>query len=207
MYHYAGNNPVRYIDPTGKNDEPNEDVETWTAKEELTLLGMDFRFIYSGMTMLHGYAQVEFTNGVKSFSKKFEVLSIYSEGIFFSLGTNSTKTEYTKNFKKGVTEENVIESYEGVFATAGFSLSLPIFISICYGKTYSIDCNTRKIAEDGWTGITKGESEGIGTGISLPKGFSLNLGLQITVYRDPDKPNNDFSDNPEWFYYKPLAPK
>ena len=77
------------------------------------------------------------------------------------------------------------------------NVKILIFVVI---RQCDIDCNTRKIAEDGWTGITKGESEGIGTGISLPKGFSLNLGLQITVYRDPDKPNNDFSDNPEWFY-------
>ena len=32
LYHYAGNNPIRYIDPTGKNDEPNEDPEWFYYK-------------------------------------------------------------------------------------------------------------------------------------------------------------------------------
>ncbi len=163
---------------------------------------------YSGMTIQHGYADVEFSNGEDSFSKRFEVISIYSEGLFLSFGKSSTSTTYSKQFNKDATEKEIIQSYEGIFATQGVSISLPkILISLSIGETFGVDERTQDVAENGWKGTTVGNSIGLGSGIDLPHGFSLNIGTQITVYRNPDDPSHEYSKKPDWFYYKPFISK
>ena len=187
------------------SEKQSSDLETWTAYENLTMTGMDMRCAYSGMTMLHGWADVEFTNGQQSFTKTFEVISVYSEGLFLSLGTNISNTKYIKAFKKESSKQDIIESYEGIFATQGVSLSFS-FLGISLGSTFGVDQKTKDIAENGWKGKTNGCSASLGDGIPLPKGLTLNIGTQITVYRDPDNPENEFINRPDWFYYKKIVP-
>lgn len=47
----------------------------------------------------------------------------------------------------------------------------------------------------GWIGTTGAGGAGIGC-----KNLSFTLGAQVTAYRDPEKPNNNWEDHPEWFY-------
>lgn len=42
-----------------------------------------------------------------------------------------------------------------------------------------------------------------GAGIGCEK-LRFTLGAQVTAYRDPEKPNNNWEDHPEWFYNMPF---
>ncbi len=182
----------------GENNSYNtqNDFVLWTAKETLTLTGFEIRVGIAGMTMTSGYADVEFSNGKDSFIKRYEVLSTYSEGLFVSIGQNKSQTTYKKTFKKDVSKQTIIDSYEGIFATIGISGSTPInFLSFSFARTYSVDSKTKDIDMNGWKGFTKGVSLGLGADC-----FSVNAGTQITAYRDPEKINNEWNDHPEWFY-------
>ena len=74
-------------------------------------------------------------------------------------------------------------------------------------QSFVIDEKTHDVAENGWKGITQGRAIGWGTGANLPKNYSLNIGTQITVYRDPDNPLHSYSSKSDWFFYKPYISK
>jgi hypothetical protein len=182
------------------NQTGNKDVtkETWIAKETLTLSGFEFRFGLSGMTMQTGTAIVEFSNGKDSFTKEFDVRSTYSEGLFFSIGKTTTKTNYTKTFDTGVGHQDIIDTFEGMFATVDVSVSTPVFLSGVGGKTYTIVPAAKEMDPSGWQGITMGGSVGLGVDC-----FPVDFGVQLTAYRDPSKENNKWINHPEWFFNMP----
>ena len=200
LYHYAANNPVKYVDPDGRQtDNSTEEKVTWTADEILFMTGMQITFLNSGMTMMTGTATVIFSNGKESFEKEFEVISTYSEGIFCTIGESVSYTHYTKEFPANATKQDVIDSYEGIFQTESISFSLGSLFSAGGGKTYSVNSSTKEIDYTGWMGTTGAGGAGIGC-----EKLRFTLGVQVTAYRDPEKPNNNWEDHPEWFYNMPF---
>ena len=203
MYHYAGNNPIKYVDLDGRqSDDSSEETVIWTADEVLDMSGTQITFLFSGITMMTGIATVTFSNGKESFEKKFEVISTYSEGIFCIFGKNVSYTQYTKEFPANATKQDVIDSYEGIFQTESISFSLGSLFSVGGGKTYSVNSTTKEIDYTGWIG-TSGSG---GFGIGCEK-LSFTFGAQVTVYRDSEKANNNWEDHPEWFYNMPFTKK
>ena len=200
LYHYAGNNPIKYVDLDGRQtDNSTEEKVTWTADEVLFMTGMQITFLNSGMTMMTGTATVIFSNGKESFEKEFEVISTYSEGIFCTIGESVSYTHYTKEFPANATKQDVIDSYEGIFQTESISFSLGSLFSAGGGKTYSVNSSTKEIDYTGWMGTTGAGGAGIGC-----EKLRFTLGAQVTAYRDPEKPNNNWEDHPEWFYNMPF---
>lgn len=149
--------------------------------------------------MMQGTATVTFSNGKESFEKKIDVISTYSEGIFCTFGESVSYTHYTKEFSANATKQDVIDSYEGIFQTESISFSLGSLFSLGGGKTYSVNSSTKEIDYTGWIGETGAGSAGIGC-----EKLSFTFGAQVTAYRDPEKPNNNWENHPEWFYNMPF---
>ena len=168
---------------------------SWTAEEVLYLTGTQSVFLNAGITMMTGYADVVFSNGKESFNYTFEVVSTYSEGLFFSTGSSTTFTKYTKTFPEDATQKDIIDSYEGIFQTESFGISIGELLSAGGGKTYAVDPATKQIDLTGWLGTSYTYSAGVGSPV-----FSVSLGAQITAYRAPNKASSNFSNHPEWFY-------
>jgi len=113
LYHYAGNNPVSYSDPDGRKD-------VYIATEWIVMFGGDFRFGTMGSTRLFGKAFVTFSNVKtgKTFTHTYDIRCFDSTGVNTSLGGSAGMTMYLKVFDDdNVAQDEVIESYTGIFAT------------------------------------------------------------------------------------------
>ena len=177
---------------------------TWTASEKLYLSGVDIRFLFGGMTMLVGTAEVTFSDGNLSGTRIFDVLSTYSEGVLFNAGSFAYRTKYTMELPLGSTVDSASIAFEGIFGTAGGSyaskiLSIPktsLNLSPGGGYTFTIDPETKTINGSGW----KGPTIGVGGSFGI-KVLPLSGGIQTTAYKLKSRiewPSNFFFNIPDF---------
>ncbi|MCK5199223.1 MAG: hypothetical protein KAR21_12770, partial [Spirochaetales bacterium] len=180
------------------------DTVTWTASEKLYLSGVDIRFLFGGMTMLVGTAEVTFSDGNLSGTRIFDVLSTYSEGVLFNAGSFAYRTKYTMELPLGSTVDSASIAFEGIFGTAGGSyaskiLSIPktsLNLSPGGGYTFTIDPETKTINGSGW----KGPTIGVGGSFGI-KVLPLSGGIQTTAYKLKSRiewPSNFFFNIPDF---------
>lgn len=165
--------------------KPLKHTETWKATELLTTFGAELRLGTFGSTLMGGIATVTFTNGDKTFVQKYEVLSIYSEGISVAVGIAETTTIHTKEFLiENTTEQNIKKSFTGTSRSFGASVSIGS-LGLYVGKAYGIDTKTWEKDNTGWTGSTLGRSVGLGVEASITEQESVYM-FDTYIWSNPE---------------------
>ena len=203
MYHYAGNNPVCYTDPTGEDD-------VWMACEWIVMLGGDFRLGTLGYTGMLGNAYVTFTNlsTKKSFSQCYDIKCYDSFGLNTFAGISGGFTMYFKSFPDNASEDTVSRSYTGIFASfinpflykamstlsnkidiCGVSVSSTMVVGVDPEKGFAVD-------KMPWIGVNFSLNFNI-IDLFLPDGISIpSAGVQYSVYK---KTNEEWSSYDSFF--------
>lgn len=132
LYHYAGNNPVKYVDPTGMWVD-NEDG-TFTAEQGDTLwdlYGADWQE-KSGYTGNPSELQIGETVGKLNewnVSGEGAGTGAYVSALFGNYGAQADLSGYTMNFEIKETGEKFSESYYSLSKTGeGYKFGLGIYV-------------------------------------------------------------------------------
>ena len=189
------------MDPDGRT--------TWLATEIIFMGGFDFRLADVGITGMLGKAYVVFTNEdtQESISQWYDIVTVNSLGLNAFAGGSAGITFYEKSFSDDATKEDILSSYEGIFANItcpqlalfggqdlyGFSATSSVVIGM--------DLRLGFFGNDTpWVGLSFSASFNL---MALLPGPSIpSYSLSFSIYKLPENENGktDWS-NPEYEQY------
>ncbi len=156
-YHYGGNNPMKYNDPTGMEDEPTTDMNTWEASFMELSASFIAAPVVGGEGVLMGTSLVHFEN--KDTGESFEATYSFEltsvEGVAAMVGSTVEFGAVTAEFASSATPNQIAESYRGEFEVKNLSLPIGVF-GISAGHITSVK----------WKGFSVGGGIGAGGGYS-----------------------------------------